>query len=182
MATFKKQEVDYEREVIRLYLGKPNRLDDFETLDILTPLSHEAGKRHWEKYREAVLGEWIKLHPGTRPWAWWKYDAPESARQWLGGSGCPLMPAGWQETKRIQGGLLHFGVPTQWRVLPDPADPPVFESQVAYLHRLGLLTDEEQNLPPAAFAPLILGPEWYGFREYLPFGEKDFPDYGPCLR
>src|SRR5512134_1805319 len=30
----------------------------------------------WEAVREAVLAEWIELHPGTRPWAWWVYDAP----------------------------------------------------------------------------------------------------------
>ena len=31
----------------------------------------------WEKHRENILTQWIAANPGTRPWAWWKFDAPE---------------------------------------------------------------------------------------------------------
>jgi hypothetical protein len=41
--------------------------------------------------------------------------------------------------------------------VPDPADPPMFESEAAYLDRLGLLTDGERDcLPPDAFKPVRL--------------------------
>lgn len=33
--------------------------------------------RHlWETVREEVLATWIAEAPGTRPWGWWRFDAP----------------------------------------------------------------------------------------------------------
>jgi hypothetical protein len=41
----------------------------------------------------------------------------------------------------------------------DPADPPQYESQAAYLKRLGLLTAEERRaLGPEAFEPEVVRP------------------------
>jgi hypothetical protein len=31
----------------------------------------------WEDLRPGLLRVWTKKHPGTRPWAWWRADAPE---------------------------------------------------------------------------------------------------------
>ena len=31
----------------------------------------------WCDLREQLLAEWVSEHPGTRPFAWWTYDAPE---------------------------------------------------------------------------------------------------------
>ncbi|WP_033336892.1 hypothetical protein [Thioalkalivibrio thiocyanodenitrificans] len=31
----------------------------------------------WQRHRDVLLPEWIKANPGTRPYAWWKFDAPE---------------------------------------------------------------------------------------------------------
>src|SRR5690242_15024366 len=36
-------------------------------------------RQAWEEHREDVLAEWTKKHPGTRPSAWWQWDAPEDA-------------------------------------------------------------------------------------------------------
>lgn len=30
----------------------------------------------WESVREGMLPNWIRDHPGTRPYAWWKFDSP----------------------------------------------------------------------------------------------------------
>lgn len=30
----------------------------------------------WRELRDELLPQWIKDHPGSRPWAWWKIDAP----------------------------------------------------------------------------------------------------------
>lgn len=30
----------------------------------------------WLQVRDAVLADWIAARPGTRPWAWWKFDGP----------------------------------------------------------------------------------------------------------
>jgi hypothetical protein len=39
----------------------------------------------WDQYREEIMAKWIEKYPGTRPWAWWTYDAPkrESDAAWL---------------------------------------------------------------------------------------------------
>ena len=47
-------------------------------------------------------------------------------------------------------------------VAPDPADPPLFESEPAYLDRLGLLTDDERDkLNPTDFEPIPLPAEYW---------------------
>jgi hypothetical protein len=30
----------------------------------------------WERHRDGLLSEWIARHPGSRPPAWWAFDAP----------------------------------------------------------------------------------------------------------
>ena len=29
----------------------------------------------WEKFQDEILTDWIRRHPGTRPWCWWKFDS-----------------------------------------------------------------------------------------------------------
>ena len=43
----------------------------------------EAG---WRELREAVLTAWGAARPGSRPWAWWQFDAPEPRRTLSGAS------------------------------------------------------------------------------------------------
>ncbi|HXH05749.1 MAG TPA: hypothetical protein VNI83_04075 [Vicinamibacterales bacterium] len=33
-------------------------------------------RRLWREWGEAILAAWIRERPGTRPWAWWQFDAP----------------------------------------------------------------------------------------------------------
>jgi hypothetical protein len=40
-------------------------------------LCTKRGKALWEEKRTDILTDWIKTRPGSRPWAWWVYDAPE---------------------------------------------------------------------------------------------------------
>lgn len=42
----------------------------------------------WRRIRESVLETWTRERPGTRPFAWWKFDAP-GPRERLGGIGTP---------------------------------------------------------------------------------------------
>jgi hypothetical protein len=35
-------------------------------------------RQAWEENREDVVAEWVKRKPGTRPSAWWKWDAPKT--------------------------------------------------------------------------------------------------------
>jgi hypothetical protein len=79
---------------------------------------------------------------GTRPWAWWAFDATEP-RRCVGGAEL-LAPAGaptaWEWVWR-----KDFGVPAflQWRPRGYLGLPAV-ESQAAYLDRLHLLGVEER--------------------------------------
>ena len=39
-------------------------------------------RRDWIENRSQLLSEWIEKKPGTRPWAWWFFDAPAMRRCW----------------------------------------------------------------------------------------------------
>lgn len=36
-----------------------------------------AAAAMWEQQRDTLLAAWVQERPGTRPWAWWCFDAPE---------------------------------------------------------------------------------------------------------
>ena len=41
----------------------------------------DAERSAWIEHRDYLLGKWIADEPGTRPAAWWKFDAPERRRR-----------------------------------------------------------------------------------------------------
>lgn len=131
---------------------------------------HVTIREAWELARVEILEEWAKANPGTRPSAWWTWDAPEARRR-LGGTGTAAfdalayterlhrgIPADWVESWQVEmynGCAIDVdGVPigTEYSEghFPhdaiDPNDPPRFESEADYLERLGLLTEEEARL------------------------------------
>lgn len=125
-------------------------------------IDDEKVKAAWESVGADLTAECIKRSPGSRPWAWWRFDAPEPRRR-VGGRGTLRNEvfAGWKIA-------LVFGVPrhiTNWingadvRVgadaIPlDPKNPPTFESQATFLRRLGLLVSgEERRITAAAWEP-----------------------------
>ncbi len=123
-------------------------------------------KRDWRAAREEILADWIRDYAGSRPWAWWKYDAP-APRLRVGGKGS-LIPANDCSDN------LRFGIPRRsafvcdrllaaWNKLDcasreyqvyDENDPPAFESEASFLkrHRL-FLPGEAARLTDADFAP-----------------------------
>jgi hypothetical protein len=117
-----------------------------------------------DEYGERFLKEWVREHPGTRPFWWWDHvDLPEARRRQVGGIGEPRP----ESTFMFE---LTFGVPDRrsWNALGrvkydgpltgvpiDPTDPPVFESQAAFLDRHDLfLPGERARLSGADFAPV----------------------------
>ena len=77
----------------------------------------------WAAHRAAILAEWVRKCPGTRPSCWWEFDAPRQPldgtlpepRLRLGGKGTPAhealnyvpefefgMPASWVENWCIE--------------------------------------------------------------------------------
>lgn len=121
----------------------------------------------WEDLREELLPGWILEHPGTRPWGWWKHDAPKAKapeipkwhlsemvepRKQLGGTGAPS----WEKYPAI---LPYYtrAIPDSWEGI-DPDDPPSVESEAAYLRRHKMfLPGEEKRIPVDAFEPEAVG-------------------------
>lgn len=63
-------------------------VDQVEQLQIGRPFfgpgfggDQEALEAAWKAFRVELLREWVAEHPGTRPWAWWRFDAPELRRR-----------------------------------------------------------------------------------------------------
>ena len=78
-------------------------------------------KSVWKRYRTDILPGWIKENPCTRPWIWWRVDAPKkpvsgwdhvrfnsAQRKRLGGTGTPM-----HEVLGSWGGF-DKGIPTGW--------------------------------------------------------------------
>jgi hypothetical protein len=163
-----------------LFPMPPNSEREIAEWDFFT--SDEEQETILPQLREPILDEWIRRQPGTRPNFWWLQDAPEKCRRRLGGVGDPEhehlntveryrhgLPTGfvtkWLEdyyngrARDIHGKRIgteyaegHFA----GRGL-DPDDPPVYESEAAYLRRHRLLTpDEERRLKPRDFEPVTV--------------------------
>jgi hypothetical protein len=120
----------------------------------------------WHEHRERILADHIDVHPGTRPAAWWLWDAPRALPVTLGrfygttfapamveprcllrGSGCPLHEAAAFAPS------YAYGIPA-W--CGDPDEPPEFETQAAYLKRHGLLLPAERRARPVEPHPYPL--------------------------
>jgi hypothetical protein len=52
-----------------------------ELEDILVSGNEAKLRQMWQRNREPVLEEWIRVAPGTRPPLWWQFDAPERRRR-----------------------------------------------------------------------------------------------------
>jgi hypothetical protein len=91
---------------LRHYLESGELLASASLDDALTARS-EALRRLWRAHRAEMLPLWTQDHPGTRPWAWWRIDAPEPRRR-LGGGGTPCHEVLADEPE------YDFGVPARW--------------------------------------------------------------------
>lgn len=108
----------------------------------------------WRRHRTALLRWWTAdpgdqggsirpSGPGTRPWAWWHFDAPEPRRilfrdeatQTCAEAG--IVPQG--------GFQFSFGIPVTY-VDWSAARPPIIEAEAVYLDRHDLLTARERRL------------------------------------
>ena len=110
--------------------GDPDELESPFTEFIIGDLGPDL----WAEYGDAIVAEWISHSPGSRPWAWWKYTAPEPRRR-LGGTGMAV-----SEKYPGVAPLWAYGLPIGWE-----CGAPIFETQAAYLKRLGLLLPGERS-------------------------------------
>ena len=142
--------------------GNPFIALDIPDYDAMQPL--------WREHRAAILARWIQTKPGTRPAMWWRYDAPRLAPARLGRWAATVDAPRLIEPRRLlrgSGKPLHerlctvpahdYGIPV-W--FGDPDNPPVFESQHAYLKRHGLQYPAERRPVAEPFPhPLRIEPE-----------------------
>lgn len=111
----------------------------------------------WREHGPEIVADWIREHPGTRPWSWWQYGAPEPRRV-LRGTALLMprtTPTDWEFVWRD-----HFGVPAFIHSRPRGfIGLPEVEGQGAYLRRLGLLAPHECPAPgtlePEAVDPFL---------------------------
>ena len=82
----------------------------------------------WDEVKVDLVKVHSQHRPGTRPWAWWKYEAKEPRRLVEGEDRSPSCSEQW------------FGV-------PDPRGGELYESEGAYLDRHGLLLPGEPSGP-----------------------------------
>ncbi len=144
----------------------------------------ESREVMWAAVRDEILAEWIAERPGTRPRMWWRLDAPRWAdpynrgtmaepRRRMGGTGTPVfeclayspafecaVPKQFVAADELEyyaegGGLQNHDHPGEPVEAYDPKDPPMYESQAAYLKRHGLLEEgEEERVPEGNWTPV----------------------------
>lgn len=86
-------------------------------------------RRCWEELRDELLERWIAARPGTRPWAWWQFDAHEPRRLLPGSPGFSLDPV---PPDCVSFGMVHCSCRAE-------EFDNEYESEWAYLERLDLL-------------------------------------------
>ena len=124
-----------------------------------TAAAGEGLRADWTAWRDSILADWNRQHPGTRPWAWWRFDAPRWQRADLPDRcralGDVLLGRLAEPRRRLGGIGTNYRDGDFEGVAPDPHDPPVYESQAEYLRRHGLLAPAElKRLTSADFAPV----------------------------
>lgn len=122
--------------------GAPDAFDMF----LLSNPGNPQARALWERYREEVVPHVAELTPGRRPPLWWHFDAPEP-RRWIGGRTIKKWLPFTKGSPRGEGVEIEED---------DPADPPVQESQAAFLKRHSLLlAGEARRLRQRDFAPEV---------------------------
>lgn len=102
-------------------------LDDRPEVD--EPSETEA-RAAWAACRDDILAVFERDTPGRRPYAWWRFESSEPRRR-------------LDRKERPGRGELRFGVPRFLRTSEDFLAE--YESEEAYLRRLGLLTATERR-------------------------------------
>ena len=107
----------------------------------------------WLELKDTLLPKWIRQHPRSRPYAWWRYDAPERRKR-IDGKPHPFgnpeqnaavnriaaLPDA-QPQYREWSYRLCYGKPIRLIVPDDHAAK--YETQVDFLSRLELLNPDE---------------------------------------
>jgi hypothetical protein len=131
----------YTNEHVRALCGR----------DFFRALTSEPEQRAaWAELGPEIMAVWLRLNPGTRPDAWWHFDAPPGElRRCLNGVHPFDDPEHVAEARRIRAEY-----PTGLDLMETSCGKPryigrkqfelVYETQADYLERLGLMTTTER--------------------------------------
>jgi hypothetical protein len=98
----------------------------------------------WQQVGASLLAWHVEECPGSRPWAWWRFEAPEPRRLYTGkGHVCPVR-------QRHGAHADYFGAPHVYGCTECFIKR--YESQAAYLRRMKLLLPQEDALIPQGLA------------------------------
>jgi hypothetical protein len=119
-------------------------------------VTERATEGLWREFGAEILGDWILAHPGSRPWAWWQWDAQEPRAAVRGAE--LLVSKTPTDYEWVWRG--HLGVPAFVQCRPRGCtELPQVESQASYLARLKLFArGERSTLSRVAFAPEEINP------------------------
>ncbi len=139
--------------LLKCFQGESYGPDDEGACDVFLMKRRPAMAEAWESYRHQIMADWIKKNPCSRPYAFWKFDAPELRKQ-ISGSG----------DVDYEGACISSdGLPEYWQVEWDKKDTVTFESEAACLERLDLLTPIEKTYLKKH--PELLEPEVIEYEE-----------------
>jgi hypothetical protein len=115
----------------------PKELDGF--VEVFRIKNGPKMEQAWDACRSKFLKQFILKNPCQRPHIFWRYDTVEQPRLQISGKGHgPIV----SEYKCLDTG----GLPIYWDTVKwSSKNPPVFESQAAYLKRTDLLTAAEKK-------------------------------------
>ena len=138
-----------ENQLLHLLTG-----DCFDSMEGRAPgfpfRSDDHRRQLWRENRHRLIDKdvgdddgLVKREPGTRPAAWWSYDAPEP-RRIIKNAEYWQLPQGEEEGWRRYGGMHPIMHPVDgWSAAGYPLQE--YESEADYLRRLGLLLPGEEE-------------------------------------
>ena len=106
------------------------------------PTDWPAMRACWLDYWDTILPIWIENCPGTRPYAWWCFAAPERRRR-IDGKPHPFDRSGRKLPEGISPHELHYGMPRYLKTEDDFQAQ--YETEYDYLLRLKLMSQTEKQ-------------------------------------
>ena len=117
-------------------------------------LTDDEIREAWKSHGKKIIKDWIKNNPGTRPDAWWDFEAPEP-RARISGEGEPDFDPGYDR------GLPDYFLNIVWVNEPPVKDPLLYESEAAFLKRHNLFYPGElERISDDAFDPVEVEREY----------------------
>jgi hypothetical protein len=111
----------------------------------------ESQRALWDELKDNIFAAHIKRSPGSRPWAWWKWEAPEMRH--VVGLDCDIVG---DETDRLPA-FEDPNLPERFKQnyfgKPNTYDGFLYESEFDFLKRLHSLLPDEKTAKRGELKP-----------------------------